>query len=350
MEKNNNDIIIEKINYLEKNYDDIIKNLLEVGDCSSYEKIKKYCGMKISVLDKLIDLGKKYRDILVRINNTKDELLINDYFKQKDFVEKEIHSSIGPENEDKWNDILLTISLIDENENASIFLDDLYKMYYKFSESQNLRINIISTQHSQKGYIKEIVLELKGPGASKLFKYEAGLHMAIKKSKKNKNLIKFGVYVQIFPFENEKTIILQPPELKIEVFHSSGHGGQSVNTTDSAVRITHLPTGISAESQKERSQYKNKEIALTILKAKLLRLEEERIIKEKKVKRNLMLFEYSGKDEIREYDYIKNLIFDYRLGSSFKNLDHILKGNMQDIIDSLIKKDELIKLDNIFSI
>ena len=350
MKTNNSDAIIEKINYLEKNYDDIIKSLLEVGDCSSYEKIKKYCGIKISILDKLIDLGKKYRGILVKIDNIKDELLINYYFSQKDFLEKEIYNTLNNKIEDELNDILLVISLIDENEDANIFISDLYKMYSKFAESQNLKTNIISTQHSQKGYIKEITLEVKGFGASKFFKYEAGLHVAVKKSKKNKNPIKFGVYVQILPYVNENDIAIRPSELKIEVFHPSGHGGQSVNTTDSAVRITHLPTGISAESQNERSQYQNKDIALKILRAKLLRLDEERIIKEKKVKRGLMLFEYAGKDEVREYNYIKNLVFDHRLGLSFKNLSHILKGNMQDILDGFIKKDELTKLDNIFLI
>jgi len=345
-----NDTIIEKIEYLEKNYDAIISNLLEVGACSSYEKIKKDCGMKISILDKLIDLGKKYRAVLVKIGNTKDEFLIGDCNKEKDFLEKEIYNIINNGSEDKLSDILLIISLIDENEDSSIFISDLYNMYLKFSELKNLKTNIISTQHSQKDYIKEITLEVKGFGASKLFKYEAGVHMVIKKSKKNKNPVKLGVYVQVLQYVDEKDIVIQPLELKIEVFRSSGHGGQSVNTTDSAVRITHIPTGISAESQNERSQYQNKDIALKILRAKLLRLDEERIIKEKKVKRGLMLFEYAGKDEVREYNYIKNQVSDYRLGLSFKNLYHILKGNMQDILDGFIKKDELTKLDNLFLI
>jgi peptide chain release factor 1 len=350
MKIKDSDVIIEKIEYLEKNYDAIIDNLLKTGSCSSYEKIKKDCGMKISILDKLIDLGKKYRAVLVRIGNTKDEFLINDYYKEKDFLEREIYNTINNGSKDELNDILLIISLVDENEDAGVFISDIYKMYSKFSELKNLKTNITSTQHSQKGYIKEITIEMKGSGASKFFKYEAGLHMAIKKSKKSKNAIKLGVYVQVLPYVDEKDIVIEPSKLKIEVFRSGGHGGQSVNTTDSAVRITHLPTGISAESQNERSQYQNKDIALKILRAKLLRLEEERIINEKKVKRNLMLFEYTGKDEIREYDFIKNQVFDYRLNLSFKNLNNILKGNMQDILDGFIKKDELTKLDNIFTI
>jgi len=313
MDIKGNDTIIEKIEYLEKNYDAIIKNLLEAGACSSYEKIKKDCGMKISILDKLIDLGKKYRVVLFKIGNTKDEFLISDYNKEKDFLEKEIYNIINNGSKDKLNDIILIISLIDENEDSSIFISDLSNMYLKFCELRNLKNNIISTQYSQKGYLKEITLEVKGAGASKFFKYEAGLHMAIKKSKKNKNPEKIGVYVQIFPCGADKDIVIQSSELKIEVFRSSGHGGQSVNTTDSAVRITHISTGISAESQNERSQYQNKDIALKILRAKLFRLEEERIIKEKKVKRNLMLFEYMGEDEIREYNYIKNTVFDSKM-------------------------------------
>ena len=345
-----NDTIIEKIEYLGKNYHAIVSNLLEVGACSSYEKIKKDCGMKISILDKLIDLGKKYKAVLVKIGNTKDEFLIGDCNKEKDFLEKEIYNIINDDSKDKSSDILLIISLIDENEDSSIFISDLYNMYLKFSELKNLKTNIISTQHSQKDYIKEITLEVKGFGASKFFKYEAGLHMAIKKSKKNKNPVKLGIYVQVLQYVDEKDIVIQPSELKIEVFRSSGHGGQSVNTTDSAVRITHLPTGLSAESQNERSQHQNKDIALKILRAKLFRLEEERIIKEKKVKRNLMLFEYTGKDWIREYNYIKNQVFDYGLNLSFKNLSNILKGNMQDILDGFMKKDEIAKLNNIFTI
>lgn len=344
------DSIIEKIEYLEKNYDAIISNLLEVGACSSYEKIKKDCGIKIFILDKLIDLGKKYRSVLVKISNNKNEFLINDYYREKDFLEKEIYDTINNGSEDEFNDVLLIISLVDENEDTSIFISDLNNMYLKFSELKNLKTNIISTQYSQKGYIKEIILEVKGFGAGKFFKYETGLHKAIKRSNKNKKPVKLGVYVQVIPYVNEKDIVIQPSELKIEVFRSSGHGGQSVNTTDSAVRITHLPTGLSAESQNERSQHQNKDIALKILRAKLFRLEEERIIKEKKVKRNLMLFEYTGKDGIREYDYIKNQVFDYGLNLSFKNLSNILKGNMQDILDGFMKKDEIAKLNNIFTI
>jgi peptide chain release factor 1 len=344
------EVILEKMNYLEKNRDVIINSLLEVGDCSSYEKIKKYCGIKISILNNLIDLGKRYKEILVKIDNNHDELLKSNYLVQKDFLEKEIYNTINYKSDDEWRDILLVISLIEESEDANIFIFNLYRMYSKFAKSKNLTTRLISTHHSQKGFIKEITLEIKGFDARKFFKYEAGLHMAIKKSKKNKNPIKFGAYVQLFSYVDEKDITIQPSELKIEVFHSSGHGGQSVNTSDSAVRITHLPTGVSAESQNERSQYKNKETALKILRAKLLRLEEERIVNEKKVKRDSLLFEYLRKDEIREYNYIKNLIFDYRLGLNFKNMSYILKGNMQDIIDSLVKNDELTKLENMFLI
>ncbi|MBM3700557.1 MAG: PCRF domain-containing protein [Actinobacteria bacterium] len=342
--------VIDKIEYLEKNYDDIISSLLETGACSTYEKIKKDCGIKISMLDKLIDLGKKYKEVSSSIIKTKDEFILSDYYKEKDFIEKEIYSVVENESRDKLNDILLVISIIDENEDAGVFISDLSNMYIKFCQSKNLKTNIISKQYSQKGYIKEINLEVKGPGAGSLFKHEGGLHTAIKNPGKNRNPLKLGIYIQVLPYVDKKDIILKPSELKIEVYHSGGHGGQSVNTTDSAVRIVHLPTGLSAESQNERSQHQNKKLALKVLKAKLLRLEEERIIKEKKVRRNLMLFDYINKDEVRKYDYIKNIVFDYRLDVSFKNLGNILRGNMQDIMDGFLKRDEMYMLKEMFSI
>jgi len=166
MKTNNSGAIIEKISYLEKNYDGIIKSLLEVGDCSSHEKIKKYCGIKISILDKLIDLGKKYRGIMVKIDGTQDEMLRIGYLNEKDFLEKEIYNTINQKSENERYDILLVISLIDENEDTGIFISDLYKMYSKFSGSQNLKTNIISTQYSQKGYVKEMSLEVKGFNAN----------------------------------------------------------------------------------------------------------------------------------------------------------------------------------------
>lgn len=335
------DKLLEKINYLEKNKDAILERLLSIGECSYYEKFKKDCGIKISILDRLIELGKQYRDKDLSEKNQKDE----NGFENKAY---EILNSIDPNDS---RDVIIEITSFEENKESEEFINDLIIMYQKYFEQKKWKHAQISSELTKKGFLKQAIFDIKGENIFRHLKYEAGFHDAVTSSNsKGKNFKGISVFMRVYPVIEEKELRLKPEDLKIESFHSSSHGGQSVNTSDSAVRVTHLPSGISVSSQNERSQYQNKESALQVLRARIVLAEEERLLELKSSERKMMLTGHLNKNKIRTYDFKKNKIFDHRLEKTFNDLKHILKGNIDEIIISLMELDEIRKLNYILEL
>ncbi|MHB1337038.1 MAG: peptide chain release factor-like protein [Candidatus Humimicrobiaceae bacterium] len=335
------DKLLEKINYLEKNRDAIIERLFSIGECSYYEKFKKDCGIKISILDRLIELGKQYRDKDLSEKNQKDET---------DFEDKanEILNSIDPNDR---RDVIIEISSFEENKESEDFMSSLIMMYQKYSEQKKWKHALISSESTKKGFLKQTIFDIKGKSIFRHLKYEAGFHDAVTNSNsKEKNFKEISIFIKVYPVIEDKELRLRPEDLKIESFHSSSHGGQSVNTSDSAVRVTHLSSGISVSSQNERSQYLNKENALRILRAHIVSAEEERLLELRSSERKMMLTDHLNKNKIRTYDFKKNKIFDHRLEKTFNDLKHILKGNIDEIIIALIELDEIKKLNYILEL
>ncbi|MHB1254255.1 MAG: peptide chain release factor-like protein, partial [Candidatus Humimicrobiaceae bacterium] len=294
------DKLLEKINYLEKNRDAIIERLFSIGECSYYEKFKKDCGIKISILDRLIELGKQYRDKDLSEKNQKDET---------DFEDKanEILNSIDPNDR---RDVIIEISSFEENKESEDFMSSLIMMYQKYSEQKKWKHALISSESTKKGFLKQTIFDIKGKSIFRHLKYEAGFHDAVTNSNsKEKNFKEISIFIKVYPVIEDKELRLRPEDLKIESFHSSSHGGQSVNTSDSAVRVTHLSSGISVSSQNERSQYLNKENALRILRARIVSAEEERLLELRSSERKMMLTDHLNKNKIRTYDFKKNKIF-----------------------------------------
>ncbi|HZK12721.1 MAG TPA: peptide chain release factor-like protein [Atribacterota bacterium] len=335
------DKLLEKINYLEKNRDVILERLVSIGECSYYEKFKKDCGIKISILDRLIELGKQYRDKDLFEKNQKDE----NGFEDKAY---EILNSLDPNDS---RDVIIEISSFEENKESEDFMNDLIVMYQKYSEQKKWKHTLISSESTKKGFLKQAIFDVKGESIFRHLKYEAGFHDAITNSdSKGNNFKEISVFIKVYPVIEEKELRWRPEDLKIETFHSSSHGGQSVNTSDSAVRITHLSSGISVSSQNERSQYQNKENALRILRARIVLAEEERLLELKSSERKLMLTNHLNKNKIRTYDFKKNKILDHRLEKTFNDLKHILKGNIDEIIIALMELDEIRKLNYILEL
>ena len=335
------DKLLEKINYLEKNRDAILERLLSIGECSYYEKFKKDCGIKISILDRLIELGKQYWDKDLSEKNQKDET----GFEDKAY---EILNSIDPNDS---RDVIIEISSFEENKESEDFMNDLIVMYQKYSEQKKWKHTLISSESTKKGFLKQAIFDVKGESIFRHLKYEAGFHDAITNSNsKGNNFKEISVFIKVYPVIEENELSLRPEDLKIETFHSSSHGGQSVNTSDSAVRVTHLSSGISVSSQNERSQYQNKENALRVLRARIVLAEEERLLELRSSERKLMLTDHLNKNKIRTYDFKKNKIFDHRLEKTFNDLKHILKGNFDEIVVALMELDEIRKLNYILEL
>jgi len=225
-------------------------------------------------------------------------------------------------------------------EEAAFFGKDLFLMYAKYSEKKGYKLEVFDTSFSAKGGFKEIIFLIKGKAAYRQFRYEAGIHLVqrIPKTENRGRIHTSAATVAVFPEIEEEELKINPGDIRIDTFCSSGHGGQSVNTTYSAVRITHLPTGIVASCQNERSQFQNKLRALAVLRTRLhaKKEEEEKLKVSQERKSQIGQGDRSGK--IRTYNFAQNRLTDHRINLSLHKLDRILAGDLESLIETLKKK------------
>jgi len=248
-------------------------------------------------------------------------------------LEKEI---VGQDAEDSKNAIL-EIRAGTGGEEAELFAGELSRMYLKFAEKKGWKVIINDKKETTLGGIKELVATIAGENVYGTLKYEAGVHRVqrVPKTEKQGRIHTSAATVAVLPEIEEKQLEINPNDLKIDVYRSSGHGGQSVNTTDSAVRITHLPTGIVVTCQDERSQLKNKEKAMSILRAKIWQIEQEKEQSQMRSKRLSMVRSGDRSEKIRTYNYPQDRITDHRIPKSWNNMEKYLDGDLDPIIDEL---------------
>ena len=220
---------------------------------------------------------------------------------------------------------------------ASLFAGDLYRMYLRFSEKQNWRIELINQSPSEAGGFKEIIFEIKGRNTYKLLKFESGVHRVqrIPTTESQGRIHTSTASVAILPRTEAEELEIKTNDLRIDTYRSSGHGGQSVNKTDSAVRITHLPSGIVVTCQDEKSQFKNKEKALDILRARLMQKQEEKKEEKTDSKRKQLIGKAFRNEKIRTYNFPQNRLTDHRINLSLSNLQSILNGNLKPLVEKL---------------
>jgi len=279
--------------------------------------------------DKIEELKKN----LKLLESTKDPEfrgLINEEIAR---LEKEI---VGQDAEDSKNAIL-EIRAGTGGEEAELFAGELSRMYLKFAERKGWKAIINDKKETTLGGIKELVATIVGGNVYGTLKYEAGVHRVqrVPKTEKQGRIHTSAATVAVLPEIEEKQLEIDPRDLKIDVYRSGGHGGQSVNTTDSAVRITHLPTGIVVTCQDERSQLKNKEKAMSILRAKIWQIEQEKEQSQMRSKRLSMVRSGDRSEKIRTYNYPQDRITDHRIPKSWNNMEKYLDGDLDPIIDEL---------------
>ena len=231
-------------------------------------------------------------------------------------------------------------------EEAALWAADLFRMYSRYAENHHWRLQVLSSNPTGIGGFKEIIFQITGRGAYSRLKYESGVHRVqrVPATESSGRIHTSTATVAVLPEAHEVEVEIRPEDLHVDVFRSSGHGGQSVNTTDSAVRITHLPTGIIVTCQDERSQLQNRARALSILRARLLDIEQRKQFQELDEARRLQVGWGERSEKIRTYNFPQNRATDHRIGLTSYRLEDVLAGGLDEFIDELATSEQAAKL------
>ncbi len=354
--------ILDKLKLYEDNYKKLSEKLSSPDISNNPEKLREY-GKKIAEIEEIVNITVKYREVLSSINEAeemlkaekeedmktflRDELKENIDKKQK--LEKKIKSLLTPKDPNDKKNVIIEIRAGAGGDEAALFAEVLYRLYTRYAENRKWKYSVLSSSGLGIGGFKEIIFEIEGEGAYGTMKYESGVHRVqrVPATESQGRIHTSTATVAVLPQAEEVDIKIDPNDLRIDVFRSSGPGGQSVNTTDSAVRITHVPTGMVVTCQDEKSQLQNKEKALKILRARLKEAEEEKQMNEQTEKRRLQIGTGDRSERIRTYNYPQGRVTDHRINLTLYKLDEILEGDLDQLADSLKSADKEKKMEKI---
>jgi peptide chain release factor 1 len=261
-------------------------------------------------------------------------------------LEAVLRRLLVPRDPNDERDVILEIRAGTGGDEASLFATDLYRMYQRYAEQRRWRVDLLSTSESPSGGYKEVIAEVAGDGAYSRLKFESGVHRVqrVPVTESSGRIHTSTATVAVLPEADEVEVDIDEGDLRIETFRSSGPGGQSVNTTDSAVRITHLPTGMAVAIQDEKSQHKNRAKALSVLRARLLEAERARQAEERGEARRAQVGSGERSEKIRTYNFPADRVTDHRIGLTVHNLQGLLGGDLDRVIEPLREADQAARL------
>ena len=349
--------ILEKV---ENKYKELTELLSEPAVLSEPSRLQKIARERAG-LEQVVQAAGRYRQVLSRLEE--DEKLkhssdrelaemakveLEELKPQKEQLEQELKLLLAPKDPNDDKNVIVEIRAGTGGEEAALFAAELYRMYLRFSERQGWKVELLSSNPTGLGGYKEVVFLVEGRGAFGKLKHESGVHRVqrVPATESSGRIHTSAVSVAVLPEVEEVDIQINPADLRIDVFRSSGPGGQSVNTTDSAVRITHVPSGLVVTCQDEKSQIKNKAKALKVLRARLL----DKATSEQKEKidsaRRSMVGSGDRSEKIRTYNFPQNRMTDHRIGLTLHSLDSILEGGIDAIVQALWQKEQEERLRN----
>jgi len=347
--------MLEQLEKIDKRFQELCDLLMDPNVTQDPAKYKDVAKEK-SGLDKTIEKYHEYKKVLTTIEegesllkNDSDEELrelaeleLEELKPKKSDLEEELKVLLLPKDPQDSKNVIVEVRAGTGGDEAGLFAGDLYRMYSRFAERIGWKIEVLSSNPQGVGGFKEIIFMMDGENVYGVMKYESGVHRVqrVPKTETNGRIHTSAASVVVLPEAEEVEISIDPNELKIDVYRSSGPGGQSVNTTDSAVRITHIPTGMVVTCQDEKSQHKNRAKALKVLKARLLEKKQREEQAKLTESRRSMISSGDRSAKVRTYNFPQSRLTDHQIGLTLYRLEEVLDGASKEIIDQLRLADQ----------
>lgn len=352
----------DKFEELVDDYNKLSKKISDpevMNDSQKYQKLLRQHAR----LKKLVDKYKRYKDLKQQTEEAKEMIELSEDSEMQEMAEEELEIIkpeldklaeelpllLIPDDPDDEKNVIVEIRSGAGGDEAALFASDLYRMYSRYSEKQNWKVEILSSSESGVGGFKEIIFNVEGDSIYSRLKYESGVHRVqrVPSTESSGRIHTSTATVAVLPEAEEVDIDIDENDLKIDFFRSSGPGGQSVNTTDSAVRITYTPMDLTVSCQDEKSQHKNKARAMKILRARVREKLEQEKRDERAEARKSQVGSGDRSEKIRTYNFPQGRISDHRINLTVHQLDDVLDGQIDQIIEPLIEEDKKKKLENL---
>lgn len=352
--------MFESLINVEKRYDELSELMADHDVASDYEQMARLAKER-SDLQEMVETFRRYQNIQRELDDS--TLLLHDPDQDPELqemaredvarleaevqtLEQTLRLMLLPSDPTDSKNVIVEIRAGTGGDEAGLFAADLYRMYSRWAETQRYKVDVLSHNETGIGGFKEVIFSVRGQGAFSRLKHESGVHRVqrVPTTESQGRIHTSTATVAVLPEMSEVEVEISPNDIRIDVFRAGGPGGQSVNTTDSAVRLTHLPTGLVVSCQDEKSQLQNRARALQILRARLYAMELDRQVEAQSEARRSQVGSGERSEKVRTYNFPQNRVTDHRVGLTLHRLDSVLEGDLDELIEALITSEQAEKL------